>query len=184
MVELLVGERVLRRAAARLHLFGQPDHLVDGLLAAQIHHERVADFVELLGGLVGAGLEQHLDHQGHHDLGPTLADQAERAVKVEQDVARRLGRPRLADDLDAGARQETAVAGLGDGAPGVGFAVVAGHGHGCTRPAGEGGGPGAAASHTGDPTYGGPGRPHTQRKPSRGSVLRHGTGRRNGCQGA
>ena len=73
-------------AAALADPLGELDHLVDGLLAVEPH-----DVVEGQLAAVGLGLarqrRQHLDEHRHHDLGPALADQRQRAVEVEQDVA-------------------------------------------------------------------------------------------------
>ena len=73
-------------AAALADPLGELDHLVDRLLAVEAH-----DVVEDHAADVGLGLarqpRQGLDEHRHHDLGPSLADQRERAVEVEQDVA-------------------------------------------------------------------------------------------------
>ena len=55
--------------------------------------------------LAGARGNQRFHHQGDHHLGPALADQAQRAVEIEEDVPGRPAAVRLADDLDRGAGQ-------------------------------------------------------------------------------
>ncbi len=75
-----------RLAAALADPLGELDHLVDRLLAVEPH-----DVVEHHPPDVGLGLagqaRQGLDEHRHHDVGPSLADQRERAVEVEEDVA-------------------------------------------------------------------------------------------------
>ena len=52
-------------------------------------------------GLAGPA-RQHLDEHRHHDLGPALADQRQRAVEVEQHVADLGARRQGSGQLDAG----------------------------------------------------------------------------------
>jgi hypothetical protein len=83
----LVGPRVEGRPAELADALRQADHLVHRLLAGGGGH--------VLGHEVAHGLarqarrqgREHLDHHRHHDVGPALADQGQRAVEVEQDEA-------------------------------------------------------------------------------------------------
>ena len=92
-VFVLVPERLLRLAAALADALGELDHLVDRLLAVEPH-----DVLEGQLPAIGLGLARqrgkHLGEHRHHDLGPALADQRQRAVEVEQHMA------------DAGPRRE------------------------------------------------------------------------------
>ena len=65
---------------------GELDHLVDRLLAVEPHDVVEHHLPDLVVGLAGQAREG-LDEHRHHDLGPPLADQRERAVEVEEDVA-------------------------------------------------------------------------------------------------
>ncbi len=85
-VFVLVPERFPGLAAPLANSLGELDHLVDGLLAVEVH-----DVLEGHPGALGRGLtrqcgEDFGEHR-HHDLGPALADQRQRPVEVEQDVA-------------------------------------------------------------------------------------------------
>ena len=85
-VLVLVPQRLPRVAAALGDPLGQLNHLEDRLLAVQPHDVVVGQPPEIGVGLVAlAG--QHLDEHRHHDFRPTLADQRQGAVEIEQDVA-------------------------------------------------------------------------------------------------
>ena len=83
---MLVPERLARLAAALANPLGELDHLIDRLLAVEPHDVVEDHLLDLLVGLAGQA-RKCLDEHRHHDLGPPLADQRQRAVEVEQHVA-------------------------------------------------------------------------------------------------
>ncbi len=83
---MLVPERLARLAAALADPLGELDHLVDGLLAVEPHDVLERQLPAVCLGLARQG-RQHLGEHRHHHVGPALADQRQRAVEVEQDVA-------------------------------------------------------------------------------------------------
>ena len=97
-----------RRAAAAAHLVGQLDHLVDRLPAVEAHDEVLDGGGQLRVALRRAGLAQHLDHHGDHDLRPALADQRQGAVEVEQHRAEPAARQVWPQDLDLVVRKHHA----------------------------------------------------------------------------
>ncbi len=83
---VLVPERLVRLAAALADPLGKLDHLVDRLLTVEPHdvvEDHLAEGVLGLARLTGQDLDEH----GDHHLGPALADQRQRPVEVEQDMA-------------------------------------------------------------------------------------------------
>ena len=100
-VFVLVPERLVRLAAALADPLGELDHLVDRLLAVEPHDVVEHHPPDVVLGLAGPA-RQGLDEHGHHDLGPSLADQRKRAVEVEQDVADLGARRQGNGQLDAG----------------------------------------------------------------------------------
>ena len=85
-VFVLIGERVGGLSAALADSLGELNHLVNRLLAVQSHDVVENEAPEVVAGLAGLR-RQRLDEHGHHDFGPSLADQRYRAVEVEEDVA-------------------------------------------------------------------------------------------------
>lgn len=81
-----IPERLARFAAPFAHALGQLNHLIDRLLAVQPHDVFEGDPPGIFLGFSGKQ-GQGFDEQGDHDLRPSLADQREGAVEVEQDVA-------------------------------------------------------------------------------------------------
>ena len=79
---------------------GEPDHLIDGLFAGELHHHVVHQIDHLFRRLVGAGLTQLVHHHRYHDIGPAFAHQAQCAVEIEEDVLRRFSQIDLANNFD------------------------------------------------------------------------------------
>ena len=65
---------------------GQLNHLEDRLLAVQPHDVVIGQPPQIGVGLAAAA-GQHLDEHRHHHFRPTLADQRQGAVEIEQDIA-------------------------------------------------------------------------------------------------
>ena len=82
---VLVPQRLPRAAAALGDPLGQLDHLENRLLAVQPHDVVVGQPAEIGVGLA-ARAGQHLDEHRRHHFRPTLADQRQGAVEIEQDV--------------------------------------------------------------------------------------------------
>ena len=85
-VFVLVPERFRGLAAPLADALGQLDHLVDGLLAVETHDVVEAKPAGARLGFAGQR-RQHLDEHRHHHLRPALADQRQRAVEIEQNMA-------------------------------------------------------------------------------------------------
>ena len=100
-VFVLVSKRLFRPAAALADPFGELNHLVDRLLTVQTHDvvdDHAADVVISLARQPRQGFDEHRNH----DVGPSLADQRDRAVEVEEDVADFGARLEGRGQLDAG----------------------------------------------------------------------------------
>ena len=85
-VLVLVSQRVVRPATAFADPLGELNHLVNGLLTVQTHdvvNDHPANIVISLARQPGQSLDEHRNH----DLGPSLPDQGDSAVEVEQDMA-------------------------------------------------------------------------------------------------
>ncbi len=106
VIAILVGQRIARRSAAGLDLLAQADHLIDRLLAVELHHEVAGQSRQLGGRFARSRRGEFLDHHGDHDVGPAFADEAQRSVEVEQGEPRRRGERDFADDLDGRSGQE------------------------------------------------------------------------------
>src|SRR5262245_50407525 len=89
---MLVPERFTRNSAALLDPIGQLKHLINGLLAVQ-PHDVVVTKLPPASLRVAGHFRQHLDKHRDHDLGPALAYQRKRAVKIKQDMANLWPRP-------------------------------------------------------------------------------------------
>ncbi len=116
MIPLFVGQRIARRTAAGLDFLGQADHLVDRLLAVELHDEIPHELRQIARRFVRARGRQLLDHHRDHHVRPAFADQAQRPVEVEYGKPRRRCESDLADDLHTRAGQETRRTCFGDAA--------------------------------------------------------------------
>ena len=84
-VLVFVPQRLLRAAAALGNPLRQLDHLEDCLLAVQSHDVVVGQPADI-GLALALAAGQHLDEHRHHHFRPTLADQRQGAVEIEQNV--------------------------------------------------------------------------------------------------
>ena len=81
---MFIVERRQRPAPATANFVGQLDHLVNRLPAVETHHEVFHGSEQFRLAFRRAGLPKHLHHHRNHDLRPALANQRQRAVKIEQ----------------------------------------------------------------------------------------------------
>lgn len=106
VVLVFVVESFAGSAAAFGDFLGKLDHLVDGLLAVELHDEFLDLLMEFVTGFFGRGLSEDLDHHGNHDFGPAFANQGEGAVEIEEDGTALSFDDVGIDDLDAGIRKK------------------------------------------------------------------------------
>ena len=100
-VFVLKGQGLIRLAAALADAVGELDHLVDRLLAVQAHDVVEDESAEAFFGFARQAREG-LDEHGDHDFGPALADQGDRAVEIEEDMADLRARGQWTRKLDRG----------------------------------------------------------------------------------
>jgi hypothetical protein len=100
VILMLILDRVQRLSASRRHLFGQSNHLVDGLSPIESHYKLFDQLMQLLATLSTAGLLQDVHHHRNHDILPIPSQQRQRAIKVEDDRAKSTLEVIRIDDLN------------------------------------------------------------------------------------